>query len=226
MLDSNEIRVLQYLSQYITDHKKESIERVLAMRTRHITVVLENIYQSQNLSAAIRTCECLGVQDVHIIENESTYGINRRILKGAQKWVTLLRYRHGEDKTLECFRALRQKNYRIVTVSPEASGTPIDQLDVSSRVALVFGNELHGLSCEAREYCDEQVKIPMYGFTESFNISVSAALCVFTLMNKIRDSGQRFHLTEEECDELRLSWYRKIIRRSEIIESQYLRTIV
>lgn len=102
---------------------------------------------------------------------------------------------------------------------------PVDQLDISSRVALVFGNELHGLSHAARECCDEQVKIPMYGFTESLNISVSAALCIFALTDKIRKSGVRFRLTEEECDELRLAWYRKIIKRSEIIEREYLRTI-
>lgn len=225
MLSANESRVLHYLARYITGHKKEFIDRVLAMRTRHITVVLEDVYQSQNLSAVIRTCECLGVQDVHIIENVSSYGVNKRVLKGAHKWMTLLRYRHGEDRTLECFRALRQKEYRIVTASPEGSGTPVDLLDISSRVALVFGNELHGLSPEARQYCDEQVKIPMYGFTESFNVSVSAALCVFALIDKIRKSGLGFQITEGERDELRLQWYRKIIRRSEIIEREYLRTI-
>lgn len=225
MLSVNEYRVLGYLAGYITPHKKEYIDRVLDMRTRHVTVVLEDVYQSQNLSAVIRTCECLGIQDIHIIENVSTYNVNRRVLKGAHKWVTMLRHRKGEDRTVECFRALRKKGYRIVTASPEGTGTPVDMLDVSSRVAVVFGNELHGLSPAAREYCDEQVKIPMYGFTESLNISVSAALCVFALVDKIRKSGIAFQLTEEECDELRLQWYRKIIKRSEIIEREYLRTI-
>lgn len=225
MLSTNELRVLQYLEQYVTGHKKDYIEKVLAMRTRHLTVVMEDIYQSQNLSAVIRTCECLGVQDVHIIENHSAYAVNRRVLKGAHKWVSLFRYRSGGDRTLVCFRTLREKGYRIVTAAPEPSGTDVNDLDVSSRVALVFGNELHGLSAEARRYCDAQVKIPMYGFTESLNISVSAAVCVFSLMNRIRRSGEKYGLTDEECDELRLSWYRKIIRRSEIIEREYLRTI-
>lgn len=225
MLNSTESRVLHYLARCITERKKDCIERVLALRTRHITVVLEDIYQSQNLSAVIRTCECLGVQDVHIIENSSAYAVNRRVLKGAHKWVTVSRHRGGEDNTLACYDALREKNYRIVTVSPEGSGTPVDQLALSSRTALVFGNELHGVSTKARACCDEQVRIPMYGFTESLNISVSVALCVFTLINKIRAGGLDFHLTDEERDDLRLLWYRKIVRRSEIIEREYLRTI-
>lgn len=226
MLDTKESSVLRYLTKYVSEHKKEVIERVLAARTRHITVALEDIYQSQNLSAVIRTCECLGIQDVHIIENTRSYAVNKRVLKGAHKWTTVIRYRHGEDRTLDCFRGLRQKDYRIVVASPEPTGIPLSELDVSSRVALVFGNELHGLSRQAREYCDEQVKIPMYGFTESFNISVSAALCVYSLIEKIHTGVIDFHLTEPERDELRLMWYRKIIRRSEIIEREYLRSIV
>lgn len=225
MLDANEFLLLRYLARYVSEHKKQLIESVLAARTRHLTVVLEDIYQSQNLSAVIRTCECFGIQDLHIIENTRSYAVNKRVLKGAHKWMTLVRYRQGEDRTLECFRALRQNNYRIVVASPDGSGIPIDELDVSSRVALVFGNELHGLSHQAREYCDQQVKIPMYGFTESFNISVSAALCVSAAINKIRTGPHDFHLTGPERDELRLMWYRKIIRRSEIIEREYLRTI-
>jgi tRNA (guanosine-2'-O-)-methyltransferase len=225
MLSHTERLVLQHLSQYVTDHKKEFISKVLSQRTRWITVVLEDVYQSQNLSAAMRTCECMGIQDVHIIEKTSGYGVNKKVIKGAHKWLTIKRYRTGDDRTPACITALREKGYRILAVSPEPTGVPIEELTVDEPLALVFGNELHGLSEDARGLGDLQVTIPMYGFTESMNISVSAALCVFVLSGKLRTSGLSYGLSESEQDELRLTWYRQIVRRSEIIEREYLRTI-
>ncbi|HEY4655377.1 MAG TPA: RNA methyltransferase [Cyclobacteriaceae bacterium] len=225
MLSEKENQVLNHLARYITEHKKNFIESVLDLRTRHITVVLEDIYQSQNSSAVIRTCECLGIQDVHVIENRAIYTVNRKVLKGSHKWITLLRYRHREDRTLECFHALRNRGYRIIATSPAGSGTTVDDLDVTVPVALVFGNELRGLSDTALQHCDGQIRIPMYGFTESLNISVSVALCLFQLIRKVQVNGVSFHLSPEQRDELRLSWYRSIVRRSEIIEREFLRTI-
>ncbi|HEX7016978.1 MAG TPA: RNA methyltransferase [Cyclobacteriaceae bacterium] len=225
MLNHTERLVLEHLSGYVTDHKKEFISRVLSLRTRWITVVLEDVYQSQNLSAVMRTCECMGIQDVHVIEKTIGYGYNKKVLKGAHKWLTIKRYRTGEDRTRACITSLREKGYRILAISPEPSGVPIDAVAPDAPLALVFGNELHGLSENARALGDEQVTIPMYGFTESMNISVSAALCVFVLSGKLRTSGLPYGLTEAEQDELRLKWYRQIVRRSEIIEREYLRTI-
>ncbi|HEY8513606.1 MAG TPA: RNA methyltransferase [Cyclobacteriaceae bacterium] len=225
MLNETERLVLQHLSQYVTDHKKEFISKVLAQRTRRITVVLEDIYQSQNLSAVMRTCECMGIQDVHVIEKSLGYGYNKKVLKGAHKWLTIHRYRTGEDRTRTCITALREKGYRILAISPDPSGVPIECVTTDEPMALVFGNELHGLSDDALALGDVQVTIPMHGFTESMNISVSAALCVYVLSGKLRSSGIPYGLTEDEQDELRLKWYRKIVRRSEIIEREYLRTI-
>ncbi|MFO7258801.1 MAG: RNA methyltransferase [Bacteroidota bacterium] len=225
MLSETERLVLQHLAQYVTDHKKEFITKVLSQRTRRITVVLEDVYQSQNLSAVMRTCECMGIQDVHVIENTSGYGFNKKVLKGAHKWLTIQRYRTGDDRTRACITSLREKGYRILAVSPDPSGIPIDAVTPDEPLALVFGNELHGLSDAAIALGDQQVTIPMYGFTESMNISVSAALCVYVLSAKLRTSGLPYGLTEDEQDELRLKWYRKIVRRSDVIEREYLRTI-
>jgi tRNA (guanosine-2'-O-)-methyltransferase len=225
MLSETERLVLQHLSQYVTDHKKEFISKVLSQRTRRLTVVLEDVYQSQNLSAVMRTCECMGIQDVHVIEKSIGYGFNKKVLKGSHKWLTIYRYRTGEDRTRACITALREKGYRILAISPDPSGVPIEAVTPDEPLALVFGNELHGLSDDAVALGDMQVTIPMYGFTESMNISVSAALSVYVLAGKLRASGIPFGLTEDEQDELRLKWYRKIVRRSEIIEREYLRTI-
>ena len=225
MLNQTERLILQHLSRYVTDHKKDFISKVLSQRTRRITVVLEDVYQSQNLSAVMRTCECMGIQDVHVIEKGGSYGVNKRVLKGAHKWLTIKRYRSGADRTRACITSLRESGYRILAVSPEPSGVPIETIVPDEPLALVFGNELHGLSEHARALRDLQVTIPMYGFTESMNISVSAALCVFVLCRKLRTSLLPYGISEEEQDELRLKWYRQIVRRSEIIEREYLRTI-
>lgn len=211
-----------HFSQYISDHKKEFIEKVLAERTRYISVVMEDIYQSQNASAVVRTCECLGVQDVHIIENQSRYSVNPKVLKGANKWVDLIRYKEkGVNNTETCFTLLRQKGYRILVADPSPDGIPLSEIPLNERLAIVMGNELKGSSGYALNHADQKVRIPMVGFTESLNISVSAAICLNTLVTKVRDAEIDWALSDEEKSEIRLSWYRKVVRRSELIEREF-----
>lgn len=218
--------VISHFSQYITDHKKNFIERVLNQRTRHITVVLEDIYQSQNASAVIRTCECMGLQDVHIVENKSKYHLNTRVLKGADKWMNLVRHRDkNSNNTEKCFAKLRGNGYKILVTDPAVDGASIYDIDPTQKIAIVFGNELRGTSTYAIEHADQKVKIPMYGFTESLNISVSVAICLNTLITTLRTSTTEFTLTEDEKEAIRLVWYRKIVRRSDIIEREFLRAI-
>lgn len=217
--------IINHLSQYITDHKKNLIESVLNGRTRHLTLVLEDIYQSQNASAVFRTVECFGIQDVHLIENQNTYGINKRVLKGADKWLTIKHHNQPNiNNTPLCYEVLKKKGYTILATTPTAS-LSIQDVDVSQKIALVLGNELHGLSEEAQEAADMRVKIPMEGFTESLNLSVSAAICIYELMTRIRSSEVNWKLTAQEKEALKLIWYRKSIRRSEIIEKKYLESI-
>jgi tRNA (guanosine-2'-O-)-methyltransferase len=227
MLTPSERRVFDHLAQFVSDHKKQGIERVLANRTRYISVVLEDIFQSQNASAVIRTCECMGLQEVHIVENISRYSINPRVLKGANKWMNIRKHASKkEDNTVACVSQLKESGYRIFALDPDADGQSIFDVDVTtSKVALIFGNELRGLSATALKQCDAKVKIPMYGFTESLNISVSVAICLNTLITRIRDSDIDSRLTTDEKDEIRLSWYRKIVRNSSLIEREFLRTI-
>jgi tRNA (guanosine-2'-O-)-methyltransferase len=222
-----EKHVFDHLSQFVSGHKKSFIEKVLDQRTRYVTVVLENIYQSQNASAAIRTCECMGLQDIHIVEDTARYQLNIRVLKGSYKWMNLQRYRDRQaNNTGACFSHLRSQGYRILVADPAEDGVSIDDLDVAEgKIALVFGNELHGASGYSLEHGDANVRIPMFGFTESLNVSVSVAICLKTIMAKLRESDTNFHLSEDEKAFLRLSWYRKIVRRSDIVERQFLRTI-
>jgi tRNA (guanosine-2'-O-)-methyltransferase len=224
-MNSKEKKVSDHFAQYITDHKKQFIEKVLNERTRHITLVLEDIYQSQNASAVVRTCECLGLQDIHIIEDDSKYSVNKRVLKGANKWIDLYRYKmKGFNNTEICFRNLREQGYQILVTDPSPDGVSINEIAVDKKIAIVMGNELKGTSRYAIDHADQKIFIPMHGFTESFNISVSAAICLNTLLTKMRESTT-WQLSEEEKATLRLQWYRKVVRRSDLIEQEFLRSI-
>jgi len=226
LMVSKDKLLLNHLSQYVSDHKKSFIEKVLGQRTRHLTLVLEDIYQSQNASAVVRTCECLGLQDIHIIENESSYSVNKRVLKGANKWIDLHRYKmKGFNNTEICFRKLRDLGYQILATDPSPDGIPLNEIPVDNKLAIVMGNELRGTSKFTLENADQKIFIPMQGFTESLNISVSAAICLYTLTTKLRQSSAPWQLTEDERLQLQLQWFRKIIRRSDLIEREFLRSI-
>lgn len=217
--------IINHLGQFITDHKKLIIDNILGQRTRHVTLVLEDIYQSQNASAVFRTAECFGIQDVHLIESLTTYSLNKRVLRGANKWLNLIHHnKTGDNNTELCFQALKKEGYKIMATTPSATMT-IEEVDISNKVAIVMGNELHGLSDYAQAQADFNVKIPMSGFTESLNLSVSAAICIYELMRRIRDSTLDWHLTATEQQMLKLDWYRKSIKKVELIEKKFLQSI-
>ena len=210
-----------FLGQYITDNRKTTIEKVLEQRTHYLTLVLEDIFQSQNASAAVRTCECMGLQDIHIIELKSKWGLNKKVLMGSNKWMNIFRYKEKEkNNTAECYSKLKAEGYRLVATHP-AAGISIDELPIDSKVALVMGNEVNGISQFAIDNADEVVRIPMFGFTESMNISVSAALCIRSLVTRIRNSEQPWQLSETEKLNLRLDWYRKSLRKPLIMEKEF-----
>jgi len=219
--------LIDHFSHYISDHKKEFLELVLNQRTRHITMVLEEIYQSQNASAVIRTCECMGIQDIHIIENEVKYSVNRRVLKGSYKWVDLIKYKSAKKSgAATCFEHLKKQGYKLLVTDPSPDGISIYDVPVNNKLAIVMGNELHGTSQFALSQADMKVRIPMYGFTESLNISVSAAICLNTLVPKMRASEIPWQLTEEEKETLKLQWLRKMMKRPEIMEREFLKSIL
>lgn len=213
----------EFLGQYITETRRATIEKVLDQRTKYMTLVLEDIYQSHNMSAVVRTCECMGIQDLHIVEGQSKFNTNKKVLMGSNKWMNLVRYKEKDrNNTAECFSKLKAEGYRIVATHP-ASGTSIDELAIDSKVAVVMGNELKGISKFAEDNADEVVRIPMFGFTESMNISVSAALCIRSLVTRIRNSEHDWHLSDIEKRDLRLEWYRKSLRQPAIMEKEFWR---
>ena len=224
-LTPQERLLIQHFSQYVSDHKKEFIQKVLAERTRHVTVVLENIFQSQNASAVVRTCECMGLQDIHIIESTATYQTNTRVLKGANRWMNLIRYKAKEKNNTDvCFQRLKEEGYMIYAADPAEDGISIHDIDLTKKVAIAFGNELHGVSQDALQFSDHKMRIPMYGFTESLNVSVSVAICLNAIVTKLHQDW-KYGLTDEEKEDLTLQWYRKIVRKSDVVEREFLRTI-
>jgi tRNA (guanosine-2'-O-)-methyltransferase len=228
MLSLQENLVLDHLGKFVSDHKKEVLSKVLDLRTRYIAVVLEDIYQAQNASAAVRTCECMGIQDIHLVENVSQYSINPRVLRGSNKWISMIRYKSkSDDTTGQCLDRLREDGYRILVTDPSEDGVPVDDVDIEGgKVALWFGNELRGISDQALRRADMKVKIPMYGFTESLNISVSVAMCLNVLVTKLHMVKRNvWELPPQEKDFLRLKWYRRMVRKSSLIEREFLRSI-
>lgn len=217
--------LLNHLSQFITDSRKDLFNKVLANRTRYIAVVLEDIYQSQNASAVLRTCDLTGVQDVHIIENKNKYDINPDVALGSSKWLNLIKYNSHKENTLEAYKALKANGYQLIATTPHENEFDLNSLPFDQPVAIVLGTELTGLSKLAIDHADGFLRIPMYGFTESYNISVSAALILFTLMERLRNSSVHWQLSDEERLEILLDWTRKSINRSEIIENEFLKTL-
>lgn len=212
----NEAQILtRELGRYVSENKKQLIEQALQFRTRYLTVLLEDIQDPFNANAVIRTLECLGVQEYHVVENHTTFDLCKGVAKGATKWVDVMEYKKepGVNNTVKAITALKTRGYKIYATSPHAEGRRAEEIDLSAPAAIMFGNERHGLSEEAMEMADGFLTLPMYGFTESYNISVSAALCFYTLVHRMHKEVPQWKLTEEEGEALRLDWYKKTLKK-------------
>ena len=199
-------------AELFTDNKRQLFDHLAQQRTRHVTVVLEDIFQGHNASAVLRSCDCFGVQDAHVVERRNEYRISPDIALGSNKWVDY----HMHHDILHTYDLLRQRGYRIVATTPHEDDALLPDLDISQPVALVFGTELTGLSDTAIAHADAYVKIPMYGFTESFNISVCCALCLYSVTERMRRTpGLPWQLSPEEQATLKLHWSTQAIRDGE-----------
>jgi tRNA (guanosine-2'-O-)-methyltransferase len=215
----------EYLSAFVTERRLEKIHRVLADRHRYLSVVLEDIYQPHNASAVLRSCDAFGVQDVHIIENRNEYRINPDVELGTAQWLSIHRYRRQEHNTAEAVASLRQRGYRIVATAPHRNDCLLEDLPLEpGPIALMFGTELTGLSDEAMALADEYVRIPMHGFVESYNISVSAALSLYELNRRLRGSQIPFSLTDDERQRILHDWLAASIKKSDALEAEFRRS--
>ncbi len=209
-----------YLAAYIMEERLVSIERVLANRTRRLTLVLENIFQPHNASATIRSCDCLGVQDMHIIENSNRFAPNKGVTMGAGKWVDVKRWNKEENNTLPCLNSLKNDGYKIIATSLSQKSITLEDINLNEKCAIIFGTEETGLSSAAHAAADEYLRLPMYGFTQSYNISVSVAITLANIMPRMHES-HGWQLTKKEIDDLRLTWYKKSIKHVEHYEKLF-----
>ena len=205
----------------LTPHKVELFDRVAQERTRHVVVVLEDLFQEHNASAVLRTCECFGIQDVYAIEDKYKYALQRKAARGAGQWIDLHRFTERGNATLDCIHHLHQKGYAIVATSPHAEAHTPETLPMDEPLALCFGTERLGLSSSLLERADYHIKIPMYGFTESFNLSVSVALLLQTLKARLLLEKVDWKLSESEQTQLKIEWCKRMLNGGEMLEKQF-----
>ncbi|WP_461629953.1 TrmH family RNA methyltransferase [Labilibaculum euxinus] len=215
---------IHFLEGFTSEKRIGLLDKNIENRTRYITLVLEDIFQAQNASAVIRSCDCFGVQDLHVIENHNEYHLNPDVVMGASKWMNLHRYNKEERNTLSTITKLKNQGYRIIATSPHSNDILLPDFDLTKgKAAFFFGTELTGLSDEVMNNADEFVKIPMYGFTESFNISVSAAIVLNHLTTELRRSDIYWQLSEYEKLELKLDWLVRSVRSGDELLGKFLK---
>ena len=221
--EDNELRnkLVEYLQQFVTESRQARLTEILQNRTRHVTVVLEDLFQAQNISAVLRTCDCYGVQDVNVIQHRNAFEANKDISMGADKWLTIHKYPHSEHNVKDCIDRLHEQGYWVAATLPDERRRTIFDLPVEQKTAFLFGTELTGLSEEAIKYADGNVLIPMYGFTESFNISNSAAIILSHFSEKMRCSNVKWQLSDEEKSELYFEWLQKTVKDPDGLIRQY-----
>jgi tRNA (guanosine-2'-O-)-methyltransferase len=213
--------LIEYLSQLAHENRVDLFNEKIEQRTNHVTLVLEDIYQAQNTSAAIRTSDCFGIQNVHVIENSNEFNVYKDITLGSSNWLNINKYNKEENNSKACFDSLKKQGYKIVATSPLQHHDSVFEFSVDDKIALVLGNELNGISEIAKQEADEFITIPMYGFTESFNISVSAALCLSEISKRVRESDIDWKLSEEEKNDVLIKWYKHSIKHGKKLAKEF-----
>jgi tRNA (guanosine-2'-O-)-methyltransferase len=209
--------LVAYLESFVSGDRLKRFEEVLALRTKYLTVVMEDVYHLHNASAVIRSADIFGIQEVHVIERRFGKRLDKKIALGAQKWTDIHRYKTTE----ECLRTLKKQNYTLVATTPGKDALPIDKLTISGKTAFLFGAEKEGLSDAALDQADQLVHIPMVGFTKSLNVSVAAAIILHQMTIKLRTSDLIWQLTNGEKEAKRQDWIKKSIKDIDQIIERY-----
>ena len=214
--------LLEKLTPFLTEHKQQLFDKILNLRTRHFVVAAEDISHERNAGAMMRTCDCFGIQDFHLIENNHSKRATHFMAKGAEKWITKTVYDRDEESAIQCIHALKKKGYRIVATTPHAPENSLHDFDIRKKAAFFFGSEDPGISHLVEENADEFLTVPIYGFTESYNVSVATALILQQVTHKLHQSEINWQLTETEKKDLLLEWTIKSIRRPDPLIRRFL----
>lgn len=219
----SELDIYNYLATFITAKRKELIESTARLRTNYISIALEDVHHPQNISAVLRTCDCFGIQDLHIIENYKSYEVNPKVVRGSDRWISIHKYNQQQENTSSAIQTLRSKGFRIVATTPHTNDIELDKFNLEKGPAVFFfGTEQKGISTIVEQQADEFVKIPMFGFTESLNISVAAGILIHMLSTKLRNSTIQWQLKSNELQALQLHWMRQSVKRHDLLEQRFL----
>lgn len=209
---------IEYLAGFMLPERGQVLRKVLDDRTRYMTVCMENTYYAHNASALIRHCDAFGIQDIHTIETLCKFDPSTDVVRGTDKWITF----HRHKTTPEAVEALRAGGYRIVATTPHMGDTTPERFDVAAGpFALVFGTEKQGISPEMVAAADEFLRIPMWGFVESLNISAAAAIIMYMLSARLRETVGGWRLTDREKAEILFRWMKRTVRDSDKILQRF-----
>jgi len=214
-------KLAAYLENFVSERRRNLFDTILSKRTKHITVVLEDLFEKHNISAVARSCDIFGIQDLHIIENKYDSYVSNHVAKGAQKWIDFHNYNEQEHNTQICIDKLRANGYQIIATTPHTDSCVLEDFDITKKTAFVFGVEKAGVSDLIINQADGLLKIPMVGFTESLNISVAAALILNSTTTKLRNSNINWELTNNEKENIKLDWMKKSIKSIDLIIKRF-----
>ena len=172
-------KIFSLLGPFLTDARKEKINQAVEQRTNLFIPVLENIYDQGNISAVFRSCEGMGFGEAHLIQTQEKFKVSARVTRGADDWLNIFSWK---DQTP--IHELKKRGYQILATSFD-NAKPIEKVNFAIPTAVIFGNEKQGVSPETLNICDGTVFIPMRGFSQSFNISVAAALFFYHVRREL-----------------------------------------
>lgn len=218
------LRIAKHFEQFFTDERLERMREVLSNRTRFVSVILEDIYQPHNASAVLRSCDCYGIQDVYTVEDKHAFEISTGVTRKAHQWLTLHKFGSQNGGIISCLNEVKRRGYKIAVMSPDAEMT-VEDVPLDGPIAFLFGTEKEGVSKDALSQADYKVKVPMYGFSESLNVSVSVAITLYQTIVRLRKikAAPDLGLSYPEKEELWYAWLKKAVKRSELIEDDFLK---
>ena len=211
-------QIFEYLKQFLTEERLRKIEHFSERSSDFVLPVIGDVYQFRNAAAIVRSAEACGFHKVVALEEENIFEPNLRVTKGADTWVEVEKM----PNTLESLQKIKNQGYKILAVSPEKNAVMLPDYQIQSPIALVFGTEKEGVSDEFLHFADETLAIPMYGFTESFNVSVAAAICMYDFKQKLLKSDIDYFLKDEKLLRTKIRWAVNSIRSGQEILDKYM----
>ena len=213
--------LIEYLETFLTPRRQDLFKQVLEERTRFLTVAIEDVGHLHNTSAVMRSCDAFGVQDIHVIEELKGKRIDREIAMGAQKWTSVKRY----DSTKNALAKLKSEGYQIVATTPHHTAHKLEDFKLDKPTALFFGSEKDGLTETVIEAADEYIYIPTFGFTQSLNISVCAAILLQELTQRLRNSSLDWKLKPKDIEEIKTLWLKRNLKDYDALVAQFKTTL-